>query len=330
MLTKNSYLHSYVITEHGMKEINEIEIGDKIYEYGTGKLIEVQNIIETLLPIKKLTFSDGRVDYRGIDERNPKDFKISALEFTGIKKPLYPDPNLAGAIFTYADHSDKYVNLPMDMDNVNNLFSHKYHVKYADKIDKNKVYFSNTCSPDEVLTWEQMFPDYDFYAKYKNEWDRIIPEDYVYSSIKDRIQFIIGVFDMGYNFRRFPNNVAIAHSNEDMLKVIQKILWSLGILSKISYAPGWTDEENQFHYHPYKRFYQLKLLGNNKTYAGLFYEREYIEKFIKREDILDNINKKYILKLINVKEYPQMFVKNLVFDKERWFYTEDYLPRLSK
>ena len=330
MIINNNYLHTYVITEHGMKDINEVNIGDKVYEYDTGELIEVENIVQSLEPIIRIDFSDGRMDYRVINETIPGNFKIKALEFKGLKDPLYPDPNLVGAIFTYADHSDEYVNLPMDMDQVNNLFSHKYHVKYANKIEKNKVYFANISTPDKILKWEEMFSHYDFYAKNKNVWDKIIPENYVYSSIKDRIQFIMGVFDMGYDFRRFGHNVAISHHNEDMLKVIQKILWSLGILSKIAYIPGWTDNDNQFHYYPYKRFYVLQLLGKDRNYPGLFYEREYIEKIITMEDILDRINRRYILKLINKKKYGESYISNLVFDKPRWFYTENYLPRLSK
>lgn len=330
MIINNNYLHTYVITEHGMKDINEVNIGDKVYEYDTGELIEVENIVQSLEPIIRIDFSDGRMDYRSMNESVPGNFKIKSLEFKGLRDPLYPDPNLAGAIFTYADHSDEYVNLPMDMDQVNNLFSHKYHVKYADKIEKNKVYFANISTPDKILKWEEMFPHYDFYAKYKNEWDRIIPEDYVYSSIKDRIQFIMGVFDMGYNYQRFGSNVSIAHHNEDMLKVIQKILWSLGILSRVAYIPGWTDDDNQFHYYPHKRFYVLQLLGKDRNYPGLFYEREYIEKIITMEDILDRINRRYILKLINKKKYGESYISNLVFDKPRWFYTENYLPRLSK
>lgn len=328
---KNNYIHTYCITEYGMKNIKEINIGDKVYEYETGELIEVQDIKRNADIINEVHYNDGRVNLIASFEKIPEDFNINALEFKGLKTPLYPDANLAGAIFMYADLENDFVNLPLDLVNINNLFANKYKVQYANKLDdKNTAYFSFIDTPDEVIKWKDLFSDYKFYSKEKNLWDPMIPTDYVYSSIKDRMQFVMGAFDMGYDSDRFNGQAAIFNTNEDMLKILQKILWSLGILSKVKYSPGWIDEDyDRFHYWKYKRFYELRLLDEKKNYPGMFYEIDNIDDIIIHDDWLYKFANNFKLKVTEVKKYKTGFIDNLVFDKPRYFYTEDYLPRLS-
>lgn len=171
MIGLNEYMHTNIITHKGIVSIANANIGDKVYEYNTGKMMEIRGIVKSkCTDILQVSFSDKRTDLRTHDELLPSGkIKLSPLEFNPgkIKDPLNPDPYISGALFIYGDYKSKYINLPLDMDEVNNEFAHKYNLDYASKLDENRVYFSFNHKPNDPITWSEFYPDYDFYAKSK-------------------------------------------------------------------------------------------------------------------------------------------------------------------
>lgn len=333
MVGLNEYIETKIITHKGIINISEVNIGDKVYEYNTGKLLEVRGIKKSKdTEIFEVTFSDKRTSLRTHDEILPAgEIETKPLEFNHDKvvKPLYPDPYIAGALFIYGNHEDKYLSLPLDMDAANNEFANKYNLDYGNRLDHNIVYFSYSYTPNKLITWREFFKDYDFYAKTKKKSSPIIPNEYMYGSIKDRIQFIMGVFDLGYDKTRFPDFVAIQHWNEDMLKLVQKILWSLGVPSVVEYDPIYRDDERMIHKYLYNREYRLRILGDKSRWPGFFYDINKLEHFIIEDSWIKKLEPKWIFKVQSSKRYCHGFMNNIVLDKPSWYYTENYLPRLS-
>lgn len=316
------------ITENGIKNIDDINIGDKVYNYLNNELIEVKDIVEEFDIINEIKYNDNRILYIGENERIPKDFPIKSIQYINVQKPLLVDPTTAGALFIYGDQDDDELNFPLDLiDNIRVLFGANNKVKYAEKLGKNKVYFSYI---DDIkpIKWREFFK-YKFYATTKHFSDGIIPDEYLYSSLKDRTKFIMGIFDAGYNRYRFRHKVGICHHDEFKLRVVQRILWSLGILSDVKYIPGYKDENDIYRYYPHKRFFELSIL-DPRRYPGLFYIRENIENIILFNDWVNNLRKEWYLQIINKKPLQRALIKNLVFDKQIYYYTGNFLPRSSK
>jgi hypothetical protein len=345
-----------VQTQRGTIAIEDINIGDMVYDYKTGKKIEVLDLevteksdvyeivysdnrkgyyhyhepiflgdgvsnICTLLKMHDKSFMDDPINpkiYRGNIKQYPIDYNLDMLI-----SPLSPDPYIAGALIIYGNYESEYINLPLDKDAANNLFAHKYQLNYAEKLDKNTVYFAyNGTSRTKVITWNEFFPLYNFYGKSKNKGDPIIPLEYLRASINDRWQFIRGVFDIGYSKYTFPDEIGISHSSRKNLRTVQDVLWSLGILSIINYNPNLRDIGD--------RVWHLTIVGEMDGYPGFFYNYDSIEHVIQNDTRVDKLHKDFILQIQLIRKYCKAYSTNLVLETPNAVYlTGDFLPRIS-
>ena len=234
-----------------------------------------------------------------------------------VSRPLYPDPYVAGALFIYGNYDDEYLNLPLDRYQVNNNFSHGYNVEYFPLLGKNTVYFQwKGKDTDHRITWKEFFPCYEFFAKNKDTSMPPIPDDYMYSTYKDRVQFIRGVFDLGYMKSDSPDYASINHWSKERLELVQRMLWSMGIPSQ-----------------PKRTRWRLDIMGSLKDYPGFFYWRPFIDNMIMtdRNVIKTDPPLRYgITKITKIKNKPGV-TKHLILEKpQSLFSTIDYLPRVSQ
>lgn len=139
----------------------------------------------------------------------------------------------------------------------------------------------------------------------------------------------MGVFDIGYNKTRFPDFVAIEHWDENRLKIIQRILWSLGIPSVIEYDPVYKDDDGVYHKYSYNRDFRLRILGKKSNYPGFFYDINELEYHIGEDSWMNKLEPQWIFKVVKSKKYCHGYMSNIVLDKPTWYYTANYLPRLS-
>ena len=310
------YPQPKILTQRGLISIDDVIINsDCVYDYtGTNKLLPIRDIkIIQSAKIYEVTFTDGRKEMYTDQDLLPSKgiIKQISLEYNQgrVMKPLYPDPYTAGALFGYGYYENSEIELPITKQPVKDMLSHKYNV------GNNGI----------VLTWEDFFEDYEFYAKNKNPKDPLFPYDYEYSSTFNRLQFIRGVFDTGYSPTDFPDVAGISHWDVERLKHIQKILWSLGVLSKIYYGPPKDDI-------PSARW-SLEIIGKYKYYPGFFYSIEGICKMI------DAHHKIYLepptecVYVKEIKEIPELagsYTQHIILDSRELVYvSENYLPRFS-
>ena len=273
-----------------------------------------------------------------------------------IVAPLYPDPYIAGALLIYGDENDQCLNLPSDSLAVNNLFAHKYQLNYGGIVSPDgKVYFRyNGKSVDDLITWKEFFSQYVFAGSPENlENPPIVPLEYARASIADRLKFIRGVFDVGYMKRLFPNSCGIAHTSKAKLVEVQKVLWSLGILSIITYDDvtpcllqldkistplepldpytGNLRVSIEFKIPTsYKgKDYRLYVLGKTSRYPGYFYNIDSIENMI--ENVYKN--QKYLkfqFQIKSVELFTTTSVTDVILAKPYLAYlTDNFLPKIS-
>lgn len=340
MLGNNEYIHTPVLSGRGVVDISDLFPGDTVIEYKTGARIPVLNTVKRELhDIWELEFTDGRkMNFSSVDrvytgkeiipliyalKREGKDFgnvKQFPVELQkDVVSPLLPDPYIAGALIMYGDFDDEYINLPLDRRAADSLFGDKYNVENAEKLGDNTVYFYPVNTPPEnPITWKEFFPKYDFYAKSKMLEDTMFPSEYMHGTLKTRDQFIRGIFDVGWNKRMFPNNVSIAHKHEFRLKEVQKLLWSMGLCSKVSYDPELPAARG--------REYRLDLLGKASTYPGVFYDIDAMENFI----LNHNPPLPFELRVVKCKRICRGWMYNVLLPQEHLLYLDaNFLPRVS-
>ena len=296
----NEYLFK-VLTDKGNKSINNVNIGDKLYEYGTGNLLEVKDLVKVSGPVHMIFYSDGRHGfylqnqyiYNGnimlllddiISNKASKSSHIIQyqIDFNSDKvvNPLFPDPYVAGALFAYADYENENISIPLYFKQSDefwvNLTDEIIPADAIDKSDVPSIYFIYNGDLSETpITWDKLFPNYKFYAKDGDGYP-IFPIEYERGSIKDRNKFIRGIFDMGYIKEIFPDGtVGIVGRNDKILKEIQKILWSIGVISIIKY------DSLLYKMRGYE--YKLELTGDYRMYPGLFNNINNIENTIMNE-----------------------------------------------
>lgn len=344
----NNHISTIVHTQRGDIPIEKINIGDVVYEYKSQKQLKVQGYAKSKVEqIYCIEYNDGRKTYVTLSDliftgKNIVKVKDKIIDKNIICYPieqtpvifsnnkvndvLFPDPYIAGVLITYGDYDDKYINLPLDRISANQLFAHKYNLDYAGKLGKNKVYFRWNDIPTEpnieAITWKEFFPRYDFYATSKNIIDDMIPIEYSQSSIQNRIQFIRGVFDIGYDLVMFPDSISIAHKHEFRLKEVQKILWSLGILSKVTYDPNLPSAN--------ERLYRLDVIGEYSRYPSLFYDINFIERVLENHYRIIYHDSTFQLNIESIYEFTNGYMTNLILDKQNAIYLVDnYLPKVS-
>jgi len=342
MFSTNSYYPINILTQRGILELQDVVPGDYVYEYGTNNLLKVIGIDLPNTPtiINHIIYNDRRADsvrdqdqlYIGdgitsvmtINHRDHlfKEIKQYPVEFKStIQKPLTPDPYLAGALLTFGALNDPHVNLPYYFSGSNELFAYKYGVDYSsDSIGLDgRVYFKFIGDPKgSRITWDQLF-----------KGNPVTPDSYVYSTIKNRQKFIRGVFDMGYSPKIFTNNrVGVICNNQEKLKIVQRVLWSLGISSLIDY----DDFIDPFHNNKYK----LEVIGEKKGYPGFSYIVDNIEHLFYQDNVYRS-EEEFRLMIrpctnsnILGFSFSKGLMGNLILEKEQAVYLgANFIPRVS-
>jgi len=350
MIYGNKYHEIKVLTSKGIKSTNKLYPYDKLYDYLSDEYL----IVKKVIPIKydlicNVIYDDNRSQLIGYDDftyigngyisqlnedlnwiRN--NIELKEFKFNDSYNPMIPDPYIAGILLVYGDQSNEYISLPSDIVNGNNVFAYKYKVDYANILENNKVYFAYINDLDKRITWEEFFPNYIFYAKTHNKKDPIIPYEYQFASLNDRKQFIRGIFDVAYDKDYFQYNDTIIHEDENVLKEIQKILYSLKIPSRINYTPYYKFPEDKYPSQmKYNRNYTLEIIANKNNYPGFFYYVDYIKNMIyNNQNEIIPINKDYRYKIKEIKPIGPGVLDNIILDKKNAVYvTDSYLPRIS-
>lgn len=350
MLGLNEYIPIYVQSRKGIVPIDDLGYGDTVYEYGTGKELTVIDITgQEDDKIYNVEYTDGRSQiYRARDLlftgndiglvgdlSKRKEFPEIPLMPTElfrapVSRPLYPDPCIAGALIIFGRYDTPYINLPLDRSGVNQLFAHKYNLDYADKLEDNTTFYTyNSGDKSKPITWKEFFPYYDFYATSGMACSPLIPDEYTRASIIDRKKFIRGVFDIGYSPDMFPDNVGIVSTSEDRLGEVQKMLWSLGVLSKISYDPNLPLARG--------RNYRLDVIGEYDGYPGFFYDINNIRRHLRNDNIIKRPISDFKMKISSIGPVHHNgsyicrgYMRNIVLNKPRALYvTDNFLPRVS-
>ena len=347
----NNHYKIKILTDKGYKYIHNLYPGDKVHDYKSSNYFTVNKII----PIKykkicRIEYDDGRSQLIGLNDmiyignnqitqlnetlNNIKtDIETHSFEYKELYNILNPDPYIAGALLIYGNYDTKYISLPMYATKVCEELAYKYKIQYADIIENNQYFFSyhNT---ENRITWEEFFPDYKFYAKTLNKDDPIIPYEYQFASVNDRRQFVRGVFDAGYDKEYSKYYNMIIHNDENKLKEFQKILWSLGILSKIEYIPKYRYNEDNIYASDvtFKRYYQLELINSFlKDYPGFYFDYDNIINMIQNhENMIIPIQRYSEYRIKSVKIIGSGVIDNIILDIPNATYiTENYLPRIS-
>lgn len=337
----NDYMPLPVLTDKGIKDIREIDFTHQLIEYRTGNRISIKGFRRTEPnKIWRMKYSDGRCqniihsskmfdgskivkfsDFK--DTPNRKNIEVYPIQYR-TTLPLYPDPYVAGMFIAYGDYEDELLNLPLSVTQGNNLLAHKYDLNYAEKLGKNKVYFSWNYKPDDVcITWKEFFKDYNFFAKDRNLDDPLIPKEYEFSSLRDRRKFMSGIFDIGYDLREFKYGLGIMSKHEYRLKEIQRVLWSLGVNSIIYYDFNRYMRVND-------KEYKLEVIGAHKQSNTFFYDIYHLRGNIQHQKEI--VWKEPALPLYIVStEYvgTGWMIEPILSDPHKIYLDANYLPRVS-
>lgn len=350
----NSYTLK-VLTEDGIKDVTELRPGDHVYEYKTGNLLEVREVFKSKpQPTYHVFFSDQRsasfleddLIFTGNDivkvesivgkSKLWRFFNINQypIEFNKDKviTPPIPDPYVAGPLLAFGNYAKEFINLPSyfykSSEFINNFYDELVDITPVNPIkssieDFTMQFISNDTS--SVITWKGFFPDCNFDGEPYTLLNKPFPLKYIRSSINDRKKFIRGIFDVGYIKDIFDGSgsIGIVGNNSYHLKEVQKILWSLGILSFVSYDPM---------LYQFRGFqFKLSLIGDHSLYPGLFSDPNHISDTIKTETSIleqltnNSLNIKNIIKLSS-----SGYMHNIVFDEPNKLYLDDnFLPRVS-
>lgn len=335
---------SRVLTTKGSKCIHDLVPGDKLYEYWTSNLLEVQDIIQSKIQtIWKITYSDGRstlgigstpvlygdkiVPLKEAANRGkfpPIDTFAIDYNKEEIVDPLFPDPYSAGALLTYGDYADECINLPIHgICEPNNFIRFMHNSEIAQVLGKDKIYFSwKHTSEEKCITWKEFFSKYKSAVVSLDSVDPIIPIEYKRASITDRRKFIRGVFDVGFSKDVTPDCVATLNSTEFKLREVQEILWSLGVLSKIIYNPMIPLLRGMN--------YRLEIIDKYKNYPGFFYSVGDIRRILDNDNRICSRDQDFRLKIIKIEKFNQGYTYEVVLNKKNAVYTTaNFLPRVS-
>lgn len=365
MLSLNSYIPTVVHTSRGPKEITHLSPGDLLYEYKTGEYLRVEGTHFTTIPVNiyQADYSDGRSEiysardmiyngeyimhvddlmkYRIFKEINcyeleyhleyPVEYGYGYTRRSPCVEPLFPDPYITGALLINGNYDSPYINLPDDRHSADQLFAHKYNLDFADKIGDGYNYYSfDGDDKSNMITWKDFFKNHDCYVTTGKITSPIIPSKYEFSDIGNRKKLIRGIFDVGYDPDLFPDSICITNKDEERLKVVQRILWSLGISSTIRF--GTTNKLDSIN-----RCYQLHVVGKYDGYPGFFYDISSIKKNLDNDNKLIYHTNQFEFKITNigtVKRYGAEILKgyigNVILEKKNALYlTQNFIPRVS-
>jgi hypothetical protein len=339
-----------ILTDRGMILENNIFQGDKVYDYITNSWVEVKDIeYKSFKRLFIVHYNDGRIQYITENEEirigdyhkfpyeiNKSDLfvnkvNVHAIDFyTKIRNKLDPNPYIAGALLMHGDYNSEYVNIHYQCIDAINAICNEYHYKYdLDPSDSSKVLFSyNPILTLDYITWNDFFKKYEFFARNKNIDDPAFPKEYMYGSIEDRIQFIRGAFDAGYNKEDSPDNVALNHWDCERIQWLQWILWSLGICSEITTLS--TESK-----------YRLDILTDRiwcppiskvNSYPGFFYDNLYIRNMIDVDNRIYQDKPQFNLSIDMIEEVKNPFrnelIPKFIFDKNVIAVDKSFLPKV--
>lgn len=356
MIGINSTISTYVETlKRSNVPIQDLIPGDKLYEYKTNNLLEVRNVKK--LPknvIWEITYNDGRLSYVSSSDllftgskicktipaddmclvRNPIDNAPVLLDTIqqypvkfqnrGFIDTLKPDPYIAGALLIHGDFDDEYINLPMDRESADNHFAHRYNLDFSQmKVGKRRCYYQYNGAPkSKAIKWVDFFKGHHIYATTKCREDPIISPCYTRASMTNRWKFIMGAFDIGYSKSIFPDTISISANDEYRLVLIQRMLCSMGVLSKVSYDGSINDKIG--------RCYRLDIVGSYDTFPGFFYDIEHINRILQNHNRKFNFEPKFELRIESIKRYTEGYMYNVELNKPHAIYIDsNFLPRIS-
>ena len=271
MIDDIKFIPYKVLTHNkGIIPIEDVSIGDTLIEYGTNaplKIIDTECVQSTRPYIVK--FNDGR---ELILQETDFTFKLlnhkmslyrkqlsprlysNVIQFSSkLRKPVSPDPYIAGAGL-FANKDMDIFGIPVNKYTYNNQFKWTYNATYDRYVKDHLIVFEDT-DTSSLFTWYKMFP----YGTNLNQ--------YKYGRVLDRMRFVRGAFDVGYDPVFSTSTIAITHKDKATIELLQWILWSLGVTSKIitkSYLGG--------------DIFILSLIGEFSAYPGFFYNVEEIER----------------------------------------------------
>lgn len=327
-------LDQKILTTRGIIDASKLLPGDYVYEYKTSIPLEVRHI-ETKRDEKifKVKYSDKRIENYGMGEkiffngeiRSLTDLsnnvikcapiKRTSIDYKKIYTPLPIDPYTIGALYAYSEPDDPYVFIPYKS---HKALEHILHVNgwevYSDPdasemYDADKIYFTEIGNKERIK-WSDIFP---YELDHNN-----IPNDYIFGSIIDRVKLIRGIFDTGYDLSITPDTISIRMLDHNKLKIIQNVLWSLGIMSFIFYD---------------KYIFQLNILGSEQDYPGLFYDINNRSRMINTDNVVykcDPLFELYISSVFPVYGKNDIWYYIELEKPQAIYYSDKYLPRVSE
>lgn len=328
-----------VLTHRGIIDAKDVVPGDYLYEYGTNNMLEIKDI-QRASDWSRYTakYSDGRLEEYGKEELiyfgsqmykphivvnqifqrcQPIEQYSVGFGTNKVIAPLDPDPYVAGALLGYGDFHDEYMNLPNKKDAIIDGISNKYNIDCIQEVEDGPVYFVYK-GEEEKIKWIDFFGKYEFILNTVN--GPLFPKEYIYARFEDRVQFIRGLFDFGYSKTVTPDTVSLTMNDDLKIKLVQKILWSLGILNNIHYFNG---------------KFQLDILGKDEDYPGFFYDYNNIANMANTDNVVYKTNPRFFLYIETVNFSvikPHMDDDILYFytDKpNRLYWSANYLPRVT-
>lgn len=343
--TGNDYADYSVLTNRGIVSINDVNIGDYVYEFNTGRKIMVKGLEQSdLAPVYQVIYNDGRskfflenqMIYTGkmvcmVDEAA----KMKHEEFGSInpkriefdQNPVIEglDPYTMGMLYAFGDFTDTLVNLPISGNQASRLLSEKYTFIDVGEIGHEKCCFRYHDSYKNI-TWRELlnFGDDVVPAEFLKD----IPYAYMYTTVKNRIQFITGIFDFGFDYDTvFRKSVGIIGNDLNRLQEIQRMLWSLGVVSCSDY------NRNMSILTGINYMLSIYPTAENNGYPKFFYNVEKINRFLTEDNAIDNAQ------VQNFEVKPKFFKRigtrkkwayNLVLEEpQAIFITKNYLPHVS-
>lgn len=263
----------------------------------------------------------------------PYNYSLDRTPGSMLLPHLGPDPYLAGPFIIYGDFREKYVNLP-DMEPMKSFVRENFigingiwgNTIWAGNDHVTKIFLTKCdgIGGESLLTWEDIFPsnEYKFYHEYRGNMLVTIPDQYMYITAANRMEFIRGVFDCGYYHAKFPDGPGIINNDAFRLKAFQKILLSMGIYSEINHDPILHATIGMGSC--------LSIIGNART--DVFRMRKYITNMLDADNQDVNAHKPFkLVPVIFREDYVRSSFDIILRGEDRYgvYLSSNFIPRPS-
>lgn len=319
-----------VITTRGNVPIDKLVPGDNVYEYKTGYTHEVQSIQKTeCIDMIEVIYSDKRTSLHGRNERmfvGAGTDKICSVEtfikfggaisesipqysYTLNERPGAYNPYVDGALFMYGDINDLYLNIKVS--NHAPWRSILNHYNWGCRIANNRIYFT-----DPLTLYGKIARSAYKSCILNNDYTPKCPCELNYAWRK---QIVKSAFDLGYR----PNcseTCSIFSESDEKLEWLQKVLWSLGVITLITYRPDQNIKE------PWK----LTPVGKYTNEPAFFTHEPYAAMMTNMHDAQDLELQDCNVTIKGYREIPQGSIYNIQFEQPEVLYlTDNFIPRAS-